>query len=574
MISDIDSATVVSLPTDNIDAVVRKMAKESKKVEYAGLSVVLDEEGVLLGVVTDGDIRRAYASDISFFDPVSRIMTKNPITLSSAIPDSKIAEEVIRLVQLSSEHDSESVYHIMIVDDNGKLIRVVNFLDALQSHNGPVKKVVIFGLGFVGLTLAVSLANKGHQVTGVDIDKQLITNLRKGIVHIHEPSLENMLKTNIKNKKISFSDSLKDNTNQVYIVAVGTPLDTNGLPSLSALNGVLTTISRVIKKRDQVMLRSTVPVGTTRDLVIPYLEKKSSLRAGSDFFVTFAPERTVEGNAMQELKSLPQVLGGYTPTCLKNSADFWATLTPFIVHMESLEASELVKLANNTFRDISFAFSNELALLADRFNVDAFDLVRGANDGYLRNTIPLPSPGVGGYCLTKDPILFSSTCNGIRDDAVLGISSRKINEKAALYPVKLIKRYVNRVKIRLSDLKILIIGVAFKGVPETNDVRGSVSIDVFKELKHYTDEIYAWDAVVSKSKIKKIGFKTFDNLDNAIKKSNVILILNNHPENIRSCIYIEPKKTKLIFDGWNQMNKEEVEKIDGMLYATMGYMTS
>ncbi|MBT5400418.1 nucleotide sugar dehydrogenase [bacterium] len=573
IIKDLYKIAIIASPADSIDYVVRQMAKKSRKVDHPGLAVILNKDNVILGVITDGDIRRAYASNVSFSNPVSEIMTKNPIIISSDIPKDKVAKEVIRMVQLNGMHNSESVHHVLLSDDNGRLIDIVNFLDTLQGQNGVVKKVAIFGMGYVGLTLAVSLANKGHQVLGLDIDKDLIKELNKGKPHVHEVGLMDMLKINIHHKKISFAIDIGGVNHGVYIVAVGTPLDSNGKPSLSALNDVLEIISSVLKKGDQVVLRSTVPVGTTREIVIPYLELKSGLKAGTDFYVTFAPERTIEGNAMHELKSLPQVLGGFSSSCVKYGSEFWSTLTPSIVHMASLEASELVKLANNTFRDVSFAFANELALLADRYNVDAFDLIHGANEGYPRNKIPLPSPGVGGYCLTKDPILFSSTSDGAREDAVLGLSSRKINEQAALYPLKVLKRFSKKISVPLDKMIVMVIGVAFKGVPETTDVRGSVAVELLYLLKKTVSKVIGWDAVIENKELEFIGFETVDNFSEGIEQAHVVLILNNHTQNIRSELYSRPTKHRLIFDGWKQLDASEIKNIDGLYYGTMGYIS-
>ncbi len=573
IIKDLYKIAIIASPADSMDYVVRQMAKKSRKVDHPGLAVILNKDNVILGVITDGDIRRAYASNVSFSNPVSEIMTKNPIIISSDIPKDKVAKEVIRMVQLNGMHNSESVHHVLLSDDNGRLIDIVNFLDTLQGQNGVVKKVAIFGMGYVGLTLAVSLANKGHQVLGLDIDKDLIKELNKGKPHVHEVGLMDMLKINIHHKKISFAIDIGGVNHGVYIVAVGTPLDSNGKPSLSALNDVLEIISSVLKKGDQVVLRSTVPVGTTREIVIPYLELKSGLKAGTDFYVTFAPERTIEGNAMHELKSLPQVLGGFSFSCVKYGSEFWSTLTPSIVHMASLEASELVKLANNTFRDVSFAFANELALLADRYNVDAFDLIHGANEGYPRNKIPLPSPGVGGYCLTKDPILFSSTSDGAREDAVLGLSSRKINEQAALYPLKVLKRFSKKISVPLDKMIVMVIGVAFKGVPETTDVRGSVAVELLYLLKKTVSKVIGWDAVIENKELEFIGFETVDNFSEGIEQAHVVLILNNHTQNIRSELYSRPTKHRLIFDGWKQLDASEIKNIDGLYYGTMGYIS-
>ena len=565
-------ATVVA-PHNSIDQVVRRMAKESRKVVHAGLAVVLDGDDVLLGIMTDGDIRRAYNRNIDFSQPVSEVMIRNPVTIPATILENDIASEVIKRVQLDSRHHAEWVRHVLLVDKRGRLINIIDFLEALQDQIGSVKKVAIFGMGYVGLTLAVLLANRGHQVLGVDVNEELIQQLNLGVLHVHEPGLKDMLSINLEGNKISFEADLSNQACQIYIIAVGTPLNSSGKPSLNALNTTLETIASQLKNGDQVMLRSTVPVGTVREIVVPLLEIKSGLKAGEDFYVSFAPERTVEGNAINELKVLPQVVGGYSSRCLKYSAEFWSTLTPSIVRMASLEASELVKLANNTFRDISFAFANELALVSDQYNVDAFALIRGANEGYPRNPIPLPSPGVGGYCLTKDPILFSSTPNGLRSGAVMGISSRKINEQAALYPYDLIQRYADRIGRPLEFMNIVIMGVAFKGIPETTDIRGSVAINLLNVIKENVGKVFGWDAVIKQVELKKLGFEITTDLQSAIEEADAVLILNNHPGNMRSELYISSSSGRLLFDGWNQLDASEVEKIPGLHYSTMGYMT-
>jgi nucleotide sugar dehydrogenase len=500
-------------------------------------------------------------------------MVKDPITISNKVPDELISSEVIKKVQLNDRHHSEWIRHVLVVNEANRLINVIDYLHILQNRNGPVNRVAVVGLGYVGLTLAVSLANRGHQVTGIDIQESIISSLNNGNSHIFESGLDDMLKANLERQSIEFSRTFESEAHQVYIVAVGTPLGENSKPDLTLLKNALEAISKNLKKGNQVMLRSTLPVGVTRGVVIPYLEEMTGLIAGVDFHVSFAPERTIEGAAMYELKTLPQVLGGYSAKCTQLSVDFWSTLTPTVVRVDSIEAAEMVKLANNTFRDLSFSFSNELALLADKYNVNAFELINAANEGYPRNKIPSPSPGVGGYCLTKDPILFSSDSKGLRADAVLGVSSRKVNERAALYPIQLIHRYVESSKFSLSELNVLIIGIAFKGIPETKDVRSSVSIDLLNELKGKVKNVYGWDAVIKSKALNKLGFKVSETLEKAIGNANVVLIMNNHPDNICSDIYIPSKNVKLIFDGWNQLNKMEVEKAVGLIYATMGYMT-
>ena len=573
MIDFIKSLATIVSPEDSFDSAIRQMAQDSRNVVYPGIVIILNKEAILLGIMTDGDIRRAYAANIPFSSEISEVMVKDPITISDQIPEELISSEVIRKVQLNNRHHSEWIRHILVVDDKKRLVNIIDYLYILQNQNGAVNRVAVIGLGYVGLTLAVSLANRGHQVTGIDINSSIISSLNNGNSHIFEPGLEDMLKANIKRKSIEFCEKFNSGAHQIYIVAVGTPLDVDSKPNLAPMIDSLSAISEVLKKGNHVMLRSTVPVGVTREVVIPYLQDETGLLAGEDFYVSFAPERTIEGGAMNELKTLPQIVGGYSAICTKLSVDFWSTLTPTVVRVVSVEAAEMVKLANNTFRDLSFSFANELALLSDKYNVNAFDLISAANEGYPRNKIPSPSPGVGGYCLTKDPILFSSNLKGLRQDAVLGISSRKINEKASLYPINLMERYVERLGLNISEIKVLIIGIAFKGLPETIDVRGSVAIDIFNNLRKKVKVVYGWDSVVDSKVISSLGFEVVKNFKTTIASVDIVMIMNNHPNNVQSDLYVDSKKARLIFDGWNQLNKVEVEKISGFTYASMGYMS-
>lgn len=570
---DLSNLVVVARPGDSIDATFRTMAARSKQVEHAGLAVVLDDAGCLLGVLTDGDLRRAYARDISFEEPVSEIMVRDPVTLPATIHKDAVVAEVYRQVRRAGRHSSDWIRHVLLLDELGRLVDVLDFFDLLQTQGGGQQKVAVFGMGYVGLTLAVSLANRGHQVTGIDVRSELVEQLAVGKPHVHEPGLREMLKVNLGRQQIDFDTTLGAHRQSVYLIAVGTPLDPKGRPDLGALNSVVDAIGILLKRGDQVMLRSTVPMGTTRQCVVPKLEELSGLRAGEDFHVAFAPERTIEGRAMHELRTLPQVIGGLTPRCVRKAAEFWATLTPSVVQVASLEASELVKLANNTYRDLSFAFANELALLADIANVDAFDLIRAANEGYPRNPIPFPSPGVGGYCLTKDPILFGSSLDGQRDDVILGRAGRSVNERAGLYAVEVLQRFADRIGKPLADMSVLIVGVAFKGEPETTDMRGAISLDVAAKLEGRIACLKVWDAVVVAKELCSFGLSPVENLDVAIAEADAVLLLNNHRQNIDSEAFQLEATARLIFDGWHQLDAGEVEKISGLTYATMGYMT-
>jgi UDP-N-acetyl-D-mannosaminuronic acid dehydrogenase len=357
------------------------------------------------------------------------------------------------------------------------------------------------------------------------------------------------------------------------IIAVGTPLNEQGVASMVALEQVCQSVGSRLRRGDIVILRSTVPVGTTRTLVIPLLESISGLKAGKGFHVAFCPERTVEGKAIQELSSLPQIVGGATDMCVDKASAFWAAVTDTIVRADSLEASELVKLINNSYRDLSFAFANGLALLADNYNIDTARLIAAANEGYPRNPIPVPSPGVGGYCLTKDPFLYASV-NSELGHAELSRLGRKVNEEAGRYPVTVLETFAYGMKRKVESLRVLLIGMAFKGNPETNDLRGSVSVSIARELIQRGCNVQCFDAVIGEQELRNHGLNPA-RMNEALSNSDAVLVLNNHEKNIPINFLqsIGSGGAVLVFDGWSLLERHEAEKYPGVIYANLGYMT-
>jgi UDP-N-acetyl-D-mannosaminuronic acid dehydrogenase len=574
--SVISKLAVIVSPDTTIKSTVGYMAELSGAVAYPGIAVVLDDQGVVHGVLTDGDIRRAYANGTNFNLSVQTEMISDPIAISNNLPLEEVVPEVFMQVRKVRRLSVASVRHILVLDDARKLTDIYDFVELLTATDHRFNAVAVFGMGYVGLTLATALASRGHAVTGVDINPGLVDRLSEGNIDIIEPGLEGLVLTNLRRDRLSFVTDLEGHRHRVYIVAVGTPVAADGIPDLTALKSTCETISGYLTRGDIVMLRSTIPVGITRDVVIPLMEELSGLRAGTDFHVAFTPERTAEGRAMQELRQLPQIVGGLTSKCTDRAASFWATLTQSVIRVESLEAAEMVKLANNTFRDLSFAFANELALLSDRFNIDAFELIQSANEGYPRNPIPQPSPGVGGYCLTKDPLLFDYVFSRQISRPSLGKAGRITNEDAKLYPVEITKRFAKIHDLKPEELNVLVIGIAFKGDPETSDLRGSVAVDIGNHLTEMGARLTAWDAVVDPHAMRELGFCPVEDLPQAVTQANVILILNNHRKNVSigALLAKAPDTPKLVFDGWNLLDRFAIESIDGLSYSTMGYLST
>jgi nucleotide sugar dehydrogenase len=559
------------LPTLSLDETVRELAACSTAVAFPGVAVVVDEAEKILGVVTDGDIRRAYARDFDFSKPVGDAMTREPFTVNDTIALDEVVLQASRWAQARGRTVEKTIRHVLVADTKGKLVDVYDFIELLTSLPIPLRRVAVIGMGFVGLTLAATLANQGHLVTGFDIDKKTTSALNEGELPIHEPGLEDILDVNRARAAIRFESELGSGSYSIYIICVGTPLGDDGNPDIRAVEKASADVAKQMERGAIVILRSTVPVGSTRGVCLPILEAASGLKCGTDFSLAFAPERTVEGNALREIRELPQVIGGFTALCRQKVSEFWSTICPSTIQVESLESAEIVKLANNTFRDLSFAFANEVALICSQFNINASELVRAANEGYPRNMLALPSAGVGGYCLTKDPLLFDHSVRKHLGRSSLGYHSRAVNELAGQYPVDVVTEFANATGRELRDLQILIVGVAFKGEPETNDTRGSVAVSMGHTMQEGGAKVLAWDAVVEGPEIVRLGFEAISDLRDGVADADVVLILNNHRANIAPKIYVGDGRRKLIFDGWALLDPKEVARESGLEYATMGY---
>jgi len=436
------------------------------------------------------------------------------------------------------------------------------------------KKICILGAGYVGLTLGLVLADIGYRVAGVENNQQIVEDLLAGKPHFYEQGLEEMLKREL-SRNFKLLNNLQGVDADIYIISVGTPIKDDKKPNFDFIKSASRDIASVLKRGDLIILRSTVPPGTTRDIVRPILEEQSRLKADGDFYLAFAPERTIEGNALEELRFLPQIVGGINKESAFLAAKLFNTVTQKIIVVQSLEAAEMVKLMCNTYRDTIFAAANMFALICDKFNLDAYEIIQAANFGYPRGGIPLPSPGVGGSCLCKDPYILTDTAArmGCRSDFFK--IGRSINEYMPYHVVSKIVEFFK--KIRHEDVKqknIFILGLAFKGYPETSDIRTSSSMDVVRELDNFGANIFVYDAVVKSNDTGYFNIK-FCDIETGFGQADAVIIMNNHPsfKNLDISKYFNNlSKPVLFFDTWHLYSAEEISKIKNVTYATLGFM--
>ncbi len=549
------------------------MASSEENRHIAGVVVIVDDDLRVTGIVTDGDVRRGLGKNISIDQPVSLIANLSPIVLKVGLSHQQMRQDIVRQAKLRGT-SYQKFNQIILVSEDRKFHDLV-LLSEIIDQQIEDRIVAVYGLGFVGLTLASVLANAGLMVVGVDTNPEVVKKLRQGKPTFFENGLESMLASLEQSNPINFTENLDEIDADIHVVCVGTPVDDNKKPDFSFVTQASETIARRLKKNDLVIFRSTLPAGSSRHLVIPLLEK-SGLAVGTDFFVSFAPERTVEGNALEELRVLPQIIGGYDKTSYELTAKLFSKITNTIIDVESLEAAEMVKLLNNTYRDLVFSFANEVSTICEDLNINAFKLIEAANEGYPRNPIPMPSPGVGGICLAKDPYLYTHSLGKPAGyTPILGVASRSINSMGHVRVLEKIKKFCDSTGKDIDKIKILLIGLSFKGVPETSDIRESMATKLVGILPNAANVVIK-DFVVGPEVATALGCQVAGNIMDGFAGADVVLVMNNHPMNSRFNVADAFKlmnKPLMIFDGWNMFNQQQIESFPDAYYATLGYLS-
>lgn len=416
--------------------------------------------------------------------------------------------------------------------------------------------VCVVGCGYVGLTLAVYMARHGLRVHGVDISTNVLSALSHKKAHFYEANFDPELAKAIDAGTFTFSDEIPNFRNPVtYIVTVGTPLRTGeNVVNLDPLKAVAKSISERLKDGDTVILRSTVKVGVTRGVVKPILDV-----SGRSYSLCFCPERTVEGKAFDELSNLPQIVSGIDLNSLAVAKSFFAPIAKEIVPMGSVEEAEMVKLLNNSERDIKFAIANEIALMCEAKNLDAYSIINAANYKYPRSSLKYPGP-VGGPCLEKDPYILTE---GFLDDTytpVIFKTGRMVNElMLSKFFGKALEIYT---KSNSAPPRVIgICGFAFKGNPPTGDIRGSMVIPLISEIRKCLPNvvILGHDYLATSDDMIAAGAnKVVKDLSELIDLSDFIILQNNHPSYFADPAWKMTRGGQFIFDFWNQLQGSQL----------------
>ena len=397
----------------------------------------------------------------------------------------------------------------------------------------------VIGLGRVGLPLSTVLAVSGLKVYGVDIDKNKLESIQNSQCPFHDPPLQESLDKANKLGNLFVANNVSQITENldIIILTTGTPNTVENEVDYSQLYGALEGVGKIDLKNKFIILRSTLPPKTTEDIVIPFLENATNLKAGTDFGIAMCPERILEGQAIKEIYALPEIIGGINNISNQIASEFFKIINPKKeVLFTSPAGAELAKLYTNIFRYISFALSNEFAIWAERYGLDASELIKIANHNYSRSNIPIPG-FVGGPCLSKDGTFLDKNTTF----ASIVSTAWKLNESIPKHIVNSLRELTGI----LFNKKIAVLGTAFKS--GSDDVRQSPAIKLIDILKSYHADVVVHDPHV----------KGTDDIDVVLKEPDIVIIATNHEEFKNIIPNLNKCGCELIYDVWSMFDKKD-----------------
>ncbi len=387
-------------------------------------------------------------------------------------------------------------------------------------------KIAVIGLGYVGLPTAVELAKAGFKVLGIDIKKERVDKVNKGNSYIFEvPSSE--LKKVVKSKKLkAFNTHLPLKKVDIILICVPTPLDKNKVPNISYMSSTAEEIGKYLHKDQLIILESSTYPGTTREIILPELERRK-LKVGKGFFLAYSPERIDPGNEIYKLKDIPRVVGGITPKCTQLTAKFYQSFIQAEVKpLGSPEAAEMTKILENTFRLVNISMINELALFCGKMGIDIWEVIEAAKTKPYGFMPFYPSPKIGGHCIPLDPFYLSYKAKEYNFWTRFIDLAGEINEQM---PHSVVTRAIwalNLKKKPVRGSKILIWGLAYK--KNIDDTRESAARDVIFDLLRKGAEVDYFDPFVKEFKLVKKTLKSIKYSPGRLKSYDLVLILTDH----------------------------------------------
>lgn len=386
----------------------------------------------------------------------------------------------------------------------------------------------MIGLGYIGLPTAAILASRGVDVIGVDINSQAVETINRGDVHIIEPGLDAVVKGVVQAGKLRAS--LKPEEAEAFIIAVPTPFREGFQPDLSYVQAAAESIAPFLRKGNLVILESTSPVGTTDQMTKWLQEARPDLTFPlehgdeADIQIAYCPERVLPGKVLRELTENDRVIGGMSPNCTKKTVDLYKIFVDGQCLTTNARTAEMVKLTENSFRDVNIAFANELSMICDELGINVWELIPLANR-HPRVSILQPGPGVGGHCISVDPWFIVDRSP---KTAKLIRTAREVNDHKPQFVLEKIFQALSN----FDTPQVACLGLAFK--PNIDDLRESPALHIVEKLvKNTKAKITAVEPNVESLPKSLAGYDNVvleEDIEAAIKKADIVVLLVDHKE--------------------------------------------
>jgi len=437
------------------------------------------------------------------------------------------------------------------------------------------RRIAVVGFGYIGSVIGAVLAKRGHDVVGIEPNERIAEAVNSGATPFNEPQLDDYIKEAVANGSLRVhSDMVDISDRDTVLITVGTPLDRNNKADMSQIKMACEAVAPYLSDGQLVMIKSTVPPGTTAEVVAPILRQKA------DVSLAFSPERLAEGKAIKELEAFPVVVGGIDEESKNAAATFWKnTLGLDVIAVQNAETAEMVKLADNLWIDLNIALAGELAKVCDQIGgIDVLEVIDAANSlpkGNYNVNILVPSVGVGGYCLTKDPWFVYQMGQGFGIELQIPRASRTINDSMPAYSADLIEKSLLPGSQKTpQSMTIAVLGVAFKN--NTGDCRFTPTKGVIEALSTKGFKLKIYDPWVSNDDAKTVTDISFENsIDDAIHNADCIAFLAGH-DDFRNLTAERIAKLAnagaLVFDGRMFFSTEQIRAMQslGLKYKGVG----
>jgi UDP-N-acetyl-D-glucosamine dehydrogenase len=409
----------------------------------------------------------------------------------------------------------------------------------------------IVGLGYVGLPLAVELAEAGYRVLGFDVQPKVVEGLNARHSHVKDVSDAQLAAVVDAGRFSATTDMSRLAEPDAISICVPTPLSKFKDPDVSFIVAATEAVKRTLRRGQAIILESTTYPGTTREILLPALES-TGLTVGEDFFLAFSPERVDPGNPTYGTRNTPKVVGGITADCLRVGMALYQPAIETLVPVSTTEAAELVKLLENTFRSVNIGLVNEMAIVCDKLGVDVWEVIEAAATkpfGFMKF---LPGPGLGGHCIPIDPHYLAWKMRGLNYKTRFIDLAGELNTEMPLFWVRKVSEALNQQGKAVRGASVLVLGVAYKR--DIDDLRESPALDIIRLLEGQGARVSYHDPHVPVFAEDGHEFRSVPLDPESVAAADCIMIVTDHSG---IDYHMIRRKAKLVVDTRNAMPKED-----------------